>query len=51
MTKLTLLTKISDDSRLEKVRKALENPLDGLEVVVKIFGAVVIIFSYDFDLP
>ena len=40
MTKLTLLTKISDESRLEKVRKALENPLDGLEVEVKIFGAV-----------
>jgi hypothetical protein len=40
MTKLTLLTKISDNNQLEQVRKALKTPLNGLEVEIKIFGVV-----------
>ncbi len=40
MTKLTLLTKISDNNQLEQVRKALKTPLNGLEVEIKILGTV-----------
>jgi len=40
MTTLTLLTKISDDNQLEQVGKALKTPLNGLEVEIKILGAV-----------
>lgn len=38
MTTMTLLTKISDNNQLEKVHKALETPLNRLEVEIKILG-------------
>lgn len=40
MTTLTLLTKISNNNQLEQVRKALKTALNGLEVEIKILGAV-----------
>jgi hypothetical protein len=40
MTTLTLLTKISDNSQLNQVRKAVETLLSGLEVEIKILGSV-----------
>jgi hypothetical protein len=40
MTALTLLTKIDDDKQLKQVAKALQVPLNGLEVEIKVLGAV-----------
>ena len=40
MTALTLLTKIENDSQLKQVTKALQLLLKGLEVEVKVLGAV-----------
>jgi len=40
MTKLTLLTKISNDNQLEQVGKALKFSFKGLEVETEILGAV-----------
>jgi hypothetical protein len=40
MTALTLLTKIDNDSQLKQVAKALQVLLKGLEVEVKVLGAV-----------
>ncbi len=40
MTTLTLLTKISDNSQLNQVRKAVETLLSGLEVEIRILGSV-----------
>jgi len=40
MTTLTLLTKISDNSQLNQVRKAVETLLSGLEVEINILGSV-----------
>ena len=40
MTALTLLTKIENDGQLKQVSKALQLLLKGLEVEVKVLGAV-----------
>jgi len=40
MTTLTLLTKISNDSQLKQIDKALKLPLSGLEVETTVVGAV-----------